>query len=283
MKILALADLHLDEIQDRDILRRLGEAIREVGQEADLMIVAGDVAERAVQNWPSALRRLGTLYPAGQTIVMPGNHDYYGGNLTTLDGDLERICREAGCTFGQCRRLVAGDVRVLMTTLWTDLELFASHGDQAVAHTLWQAQMMPDYEEDVIMVGDPERQLRPEDTVAAHEQQLSWLISELAAPWDGGTAVVTHHAPSPAVAGALTPLSPCFASDLEADIERYRPDVWLFGHTHRPADVRLPGGTLLRNVSIGYEEELLFVDIVEWVRRGLVDVANPSAVGTDRV
>ena len=76
MKILALADLHLDEIQDRDILRRLGEAIREVAQEADLMIVAGDLAEDAIQNWPSALRWLGTLYPAGQTIVMSGNHDY---------------------------------------------------------------------------------------------------------------------------------------------------------------------------------------------------------------
>jgi hypothetical protein len=36
MKILALADLHLDDIQDRDILRRLGEAIREVAQDADL-------------------------------------------------------------------------------------------------------------------------------------------------------------------------------------------------------------------------------------------------------
>lgn len=283
MKILALADLHLDDIQDRDILRRLGEAIREVAQEADLMIVAGDLAEDAIQNWPSALRWLSTLYPAKQTIVMPGNHDYYGGNLSTLDEDLDRICRDAGCSFGQCRRLVMGDVRILMATLWTDLKLFAPHGDQAVADTLWQAQMMPDYEEDVIMVDDPERQLRPEDTADEHAKQRAWLTSELAAPWDGRTVVVTHHAPSPAVVGALTPLSPCFASDLEVEIEMYRPDVWLFGHTHRSADILMPGGTLLRNVSIGYEEELGAVDMVEWVRRGLVDVTNLSVFSASSV
>ena len=272
MKILALADLHLDEIQDRDILHRLGNAIREVGQEADLMVVAGDLAEQAVENWPSALRWLGTHYPAGQTIMITGNHDYYGGNLTTLDGDLERICRKAGCAFGQCRRLVAGDIRVLMATLWTDLKLFAPHGDQAVADTLWQAQMMPDYEEDVITIDGQERRLCPEDTAAEHARQRAWLLSELAAPWDGKTVVITHHAPSSAVAGALTPLSPCFASDLDAEIDLYHPDIWLFGHTHRPADIRMPGGTRLLNVSIGYEDELGSLDMVERVRQGLVDV-----------
>jgi len=40
----------------------------------------------------------------------------------------------------------------------------------------------------------------------------------------------------------------------------------------------IPVGTLLLNMSIGYEEELLSVDVVKWMRRGLVDVTNLRVV-----
>ncbi|SHL98660.1 hypothetical protein SAMN05444389_102511 [Paracoccus solventivorans] len=47
------------------------------------------------------------------------------------------------------------------------------------------------------MIGDPERALRPEDTIVVHERQKSWPIQELAKPWPGKTIVGTHHAPRP--------------------------------------------------------------------------------------
>lgn len=272
MKILVLADLHLDEITDRDLLHRLGEEIHHAGHEADALIIAGDMSEHAAHKWPSAIRWLGTHFLSTKTVILPGNHDYYSGNLDTLDADLDRICREAGCAFGQCGRRALGDTRILMTTLWTDLRLFEAEGEAAVENSIWNARMMPDYGYGAILVGDPERELEPEDTVAVHEQQKSWLISELAKPWSGQTVVITHHAPSAAAAGAMTPLSPCFASDLDELIERYRPDAWIFGHTHRAADTRMPGGTLLRNVSVGYEHEFRSADIGDRVRRGLIDL-----------
>jgi predicted phosphohydrolase len=206
-------------------------------------------------------------------VIIPGNHDYYGGNLSLLDARLDRICHEAGCAFGQCRRLVQGDVRILMTTLWTDMLLYEAEGEGAVADSIWHArQMMPDYGYGVITVGAPERLLLPNDTIATHRKQRAWLTSELARPWKGRTVVVTHHAPSAAVAGSMTPLSPCFVSNLEAEIDTYRPDLWLFGHTHRPAELRMPVGTLLRNVSIGYDYELGDIDVEARVRRGLIEL-----------
>lgn len=281
MKILVLADLHFDEILDLDILSVLGEAIEHVGQEADAMIIAGDLSEHAATTWPSAIRWLGAHYPRSKTVIFPGNHDYYGGNLTLLDKELDVVCREAGCSFGQCRRLVLGNVRVLMTTLWTDLRLFEWYGEAAVADTLWHARAMPDYGYGVITVGNSEQLIRPEDTVSKHEQQKAWLVRELARPWAGKTVVVTHHAPSGAVIGDISELSPCFASDLEAEIERYKPDIWLFGHTHRAAERRMPGGTLLRNVSVGYEEELRGIDLEERVRRGLIDLGSDLSEGVN--
>lgn len=274
MKVLVLADLHLEHILDRDYLIRLGEAIEYVGQGADALIIAGDLTESAVKNWRSAIRWLGTLYPSSKTVLFPGNHDYYhGGNISTLDKQLDRICRDSGCSFGQSRRLVLGDVRILMTTLWTDMRLFEAEDDEAVNDSIWRArQMMPDYGYGVITVGDPERPLRPEDTIRVHKKQRVWLTSELSKPWAGKTIVVTHHAPSAAAAGVMTPLSPCFASDLDAEIELHRPDLWLFGHTHRSAEFRMPGGTLIRNVSIGYESDWADIDVEARVQQGLIEL-----------
>jgi predicted phosphohydrolase len=272
VKLFVLADLHLDDITDADFLARLGGAIFRVGREADVMIVAGDLAEFAVDKWPSALRWLGTLYPSAKTVIIPGNHDYYSGNISTLDDQLERICTEAGCNFGQCRRIVLGGTQVLMATLWTDMNLFGENGKDAVAVSQLDARnMMPDYADYAITVGNPERQLHPNDTIAVHQKHKAWLLSELSRSWAGKTVVVTHHAPSAAAIGEMTPLSPCFASDLTDEIEKYKPDAWLFGHTHTQAELRMPG-TLLRNVSVGYEDEVRSKDIEKLLRRGLIDL-----------
>lgn len=277
MKLFVLADLHLDEIVDPEYLCRLGTAIHEVGQDADAMIVAGDLTEAAAQKWPDAIRWLGTVYPVANTVIIPGNHDYYGANLSVLDRELERICAESGVGFGQCRTLVFGGVRVLMTTLWTDFRLLEGHGETSVSDSFWHATMMPDYGTNAITFGELERPLRPSDTAALHQKQLAWLVSELARPWEGRTVVVTHHAPSGAIAGEITLLSPCFASDLENEIERYRPYYWLFGHTHRPGKMQMPGGTVLQNISVGYEDELRFDELEHRVRCGLIDLGSEPA------
>ena len=113
-----LGDLHLDEITDPEYGQCLGEAIRAAGQDTQALIVAGDLTENAAEKWPQALRWLGTLYPAEKTVIIPGNYDYYGGNLCILDAQLDLTSRDAGCNFGRCQRLVLNDVRVLMATLF---------------------------------------------------------------------------------------------------------------------------------------------------------------------
>ncbi len=276
MKILVLADLHLDELTDQDFRQRLGEAICDTGHQAEALIIAGDLTDRASKNWPDAIRWLGTLYPTLKTVIMAGNHDYYGDNIDRAETVLDQICKGAGCAFGQRRSMVLGDTRILMTTLWTDMRLYeAERGEASVQEVMRQArQVMPDYGYGNIVIGAPERELRPKDTIALHEHQKSWLISELAKPWSGKTVVITHHAPSASVAGGMTALSPCFASDLDDLIDRYRPAAWIFGHTHRPAELRMRGGTLLRNVSVGCEYEISAADLTARLRRGLIDLAQ---------
>ncbi|WP_157994741.1 hypothetical protein [Paracoccus tegillarcae] len=54
MKILVLADLHIDEIAAPAFLTGLGEAMRSASRDAEATIIAGDMAEAAEIKWPGA-------------------------------------------------------------------------------------------------------------------------------------------------------------------------------------------------------------------------------------
>ena len=70
----------------------------------------------------------------------------------------------------------------------------------------------------------------PEDALDRHVDDSRFIETTLAAPFDGSTVVVTHHAPHPgsvAARFANDPLPPCFVIDLSDVIEARRPALWL--------------------------------------------------------
>lgn len=110
----------------------------------------------------------------------------------------------------------------------------------------------------------------PADTLAAHEDHLAWLTGAIRPPHQGWTVIVSHHLPSGSVAGSISPLSPVFASNLEPWILEHRPDLWLCGHSHRHREAWI-GTTLIRDISLGYPEEVAEGRAPELLMRGLVD------------
>ncbi len=111
--------------------------------------------------------------------------------------------------------------------------------------------------------------IRPEDTLAVHQDHLDWLTRSMAEPWAGQRIIVTHHPPSASVAGTINSLSPAFASDLDGWIEQHRPDAWLFGHTHRLLDATIHGVPVI-NVSLGYPDDVEPGQEAERLLRGLI-------------
>ncbi|KRW93127.1 metallophosphoesterase [Paracoccus sp. MKU1] len=258
MNILITADLHLDLWADagRDPFAGIVPVLRDL----DALIIAGDLANDPHRNWPWTLSRIARLISPARIWVIPGNHDYYG---ATLDDDiLARIASGAGVSLAQKRVLTFGTCRLLCCTLWTD---FALTGDPQTAMD-HAAMVMPDYGRIRRLDGDL---ISPEDTVKIHRDHLDWLTREIARPWPGQTIVATHHAPSAAVAGPLSSLSPAFASDLESWIEAHRPEYWFFGHTHRPLSTRIRGAPVV-NVSLGYPDEVPEGGEAEFLLRGLI-------------
>lgn len=265
MKILVTSDLHLDE------WTALGHnplnAITEHLKDLDALIIAGDLADDPLRTWPACLAWIGRQIDPAKVYVFPGNHDYYDHRL---DGDdaLRATVEAAGMQFAQKRTIMIGDLRFLCCTLWTDFCLFGQQ-EEAMLNARWMA----DYERISRDAGG--EMINPADTVAAHADHLAWLTSAISEPYAGKTIIVTHHLPSAAVAGTPSLLSPFFASDLDAWIRAHQPALWLCGHSHRHQQARL-GPSLIRDISLGYPEEIPDRTESGLLLRGLIDTTLPG-------
>lgn len=224
MKIQLASDLHLDFLQ-KDWP---GERIIAPVPDADVLVLAGDIAEgaeafRLLAEWPS--------HPVRVPIVMVGgNHEFYGHVYAPM---LEKMRDEATINnihFLENESVVIGETRFLGCMLWTDYKLRAH---------LPQAQQMAFAERSLndhrlIRMG---RQIfTARDALDRHMESRAWLGEELAKPWTGKTVVVTHHGPHPLsvhprYAGDV--LSAAFVSDLsDILLSEHAPDLWLHGHVH---------------------------------------------------
>jgi hypothetical protein len=254
---LILADLHHEE--GLDPFAMFGLDGLDWGS-FDAMVVAGDIADDPIKNWPAALDFLSRYISRDQIFILPGNHDYFGMPLGA-DEDLHRIAAAADVQLLQKTELQHGTTRILACTLWTD---FALLGSDSVQRSIAIAQpWMPDYRSIFPREGTDGNSSLPEfitpaDTVQVHREHRTWLEQKLAQPHfagpDGETIIITHHGPSPATAGKLTPQSPAFHSDMSDVIARHTPNRWYFGHSHRRLRA-VQGSTLICNVSMGYPED----------------------------
>ena len=213
----------------------------------DAVILAGDIMPN-VRKLPGWLTRPTVFGPDLPVIVVPGNHEFYGGRHEARRREL----REAAAEHPSVHVLDPGEVfldngrvRILSCTLWTDFELpiqtpdgLVADRDRAMAAA---ARSMNDYQ--TIQVDDPDarsgrRLLQPQDTLELHQVDRAWLLSKLQEPFQGETIVVTHHGPSQgSVASRWADdwLSPAFSSNLPDEFFQV-PTLWVHGHTHDSRD-----------------------------------------------
>ncbi|MBL9118939.1 MAG: metallophosphoesterase family protein [Phycisphaerae bacterium] len=212
---------------------------------ADVVVLAGDIAKGpAVVPW---VRR---HFPETPCVVVPGNHEYYGGTMQEVLRDLRSAAAGTNVHVLDRDALEVDGVRFLGATLWTD---FAFGGDR-VKNLSAAAFGMADYR--YIRFEPTYRHLRPEDTWDLHALAVKWLTESLAAP-ARRTVVVTHHAPSVrSIAEHYlgNPLNSAFASELDALVESSGAELWVHGHTHHAVDYRI-GATRVLSNQRGYPTE----------------------------
>ncbi|WP_411839961.1 metallophosphoesterase [Paracoccus sp. ME4] len=277
-ELLVMSDLHMDlwGAARRDPFdSEAGERLADL----EALVIAGDLTNKPKVRWPHALEAIGRRIDLSRVWVMPGNHDYYD---FRIDGEdrLAQIAEKAGAHFAQQAELRFGDTRLLCCTLWTDLAL---HGDQAQGMAMARRRMN-DYRY-IRMAGNGYGRMDPKDTVRIHDAHRDWLAARLAEPFDGRSIAVTHHAPHPGSVAQVTgddsddedETAPAYASDLRGLIEAGAPDVWFHGHTHAGPALD-HGRTRIRNVALGYPDQVEPGREAERLLRGLVEIRPEPAL-----
>lgn len=275
MRILVMSDLHLEFERRgpsrpskewfalRDLRRRnpshpkTGPWLGDIASAVDLVLLAGDID----------LGTKGITYAAeiqqflGAPVAMvAGNHEFYGHDAVALRGKLAQAAAEAGVAYLDDARLdlPVGDHRIVVlgSTLWTDYALDGMAEADVARAMLAASDGMNDHSE--IRLGSAK--WTPDDARRRHMESREWLVAEVtrvrAEPGGDQAALVimTHHAPL----RAANPLgsdhggvAAAYASDMEAEIGEWSPDLWVWGHTHWPMDLQ-HGRTRLLSAPRGY-------------------------------
>lgn len=227
MKIALLSDLHLS-LQSLEL----------APTPADVVVLAGDLGRPdAAIAWA---RECARQHGGRPVLFIAGNHEFYGSDLASTMHRLRELARGSPVQVLEHDEWHHAGVRFLGCTLWSDHRLFesAKQRDEGLAMSM---RRMRDFSRIRIAPDFPEP-FSPAVAQLLFDRSVAWLEARFAQPHAGPTVVVTHFAPSrrsiaPRFAGS--PVNTCFVSDLEAQILRWQPALWLHGHTHDSFDYRI--------------------------------------------
>ena len=222
MKIALLSDLHLSVL-----------GMEPPPTQADVVVLAGDL-QRPAQAMEWARRY------AQPTLFVAGNHEFFGSDVMGTYAQLRAHAQGSNVLVLEQDEWRHGGVRFLGCTLWSDFRLLASREerDAAIAKI---TQFARDYTR-ITVAPEFTDCFTPAVSQLLFDQSVAWLEKRFAEPFDGPTVVITHFAPSRgsiAAKFAGSPINAAFISDLEPQIRRWQPALWLHGHVHDSFDYRV--------------------------------------------
>jgi len=233
MKIISYSDLHLEFGHDW----RMPADI-----DADILILAGDIIcfcdftplVPFLRHWRKPV------------LFVAGNHEYYhaeiGAHSAAFTEWLKTYLPQTH--FLNNEAVTINGVHFFGGTMWTD---FASGSERPMQYA---EQHMIDFK----LIREREAQFTPECSVKLHDKFKADLEQWFDSVSEGPCVVVTHHAPvaDPKTKHAGSPLQPAFVcTDLYPLIEKFHPDVWIYGHTHE-CGAHTVGKTRLISNQLGY-------------------------------
>lgn len=210
MKLQFFSDVHLE----------FGEIALQQS-DADVIIAAGDIG--------LGLEGIDWLQESHRPVIyVAGNHEYYSREYQSTLAALRAVGRGEPVHFLENNSVEIDGVRFLGATLWTNLK----SGDPELLLVAQNA--MNDYNQ----IGFGRTLLRPEHTLAMHEQSCQWLIDRLQQPFAGKTVVVTHHAPSYRswVGEGSSIFRHAYCSNLDTIMAEHDIALWVHGHVHAVSD-----------------------------------------------
>jgi predicted phosphohydrolase len=242
MQIQYASDLHLEFPDNRSYL-----AEHPLETEGDVLLLAGDICPfKTIDAYGWFFDRLAKNYQ--RTYWIPGNHEYYGTDLSEKCGSFCEPIRDNVFLVNDHAETIDG-IRFIFSTLWTKISPMKR----------WAIERgMNDFR--LIRFGH--KLLNADIYNELHENSLGFIKQELRSSQK--KVVMTHHIPTlqfypPEYIGSS--INQGFAVDLDNLILETEPDVWLYGHHHRNISEFNIGKTRMLTNQLGYvraEEHLSF-------------------------
>lgn len=240
---------------------------------ADVLILAGDIVP--VRLLPDVLPffdNVARQFPI--VIYIPGNHEYYHGDIRTTDIKIRDILGSRytlkNVIFLQ-NQWIALDTQTILfgSTLWTDMNK-ENHGSMfAIQKGLNDYRLIVD-SDDCDSKGNP-RRLRPRTTINKHHESVAELkkmlhIIDNDPDFKNAKVIVAgHHAPSYL---SIAPkykhdfdINGAYCSDLsDIMLDNPRIKLWIHGHVHNHFDYMIGETRVISNPRgyFGYNENPLF-------------------------
>lgn len=236
MKLLIYSDLHLEFGYGWQIPPEA---------DGDVLVLAGDICNLGNTTPLCTLLDRWTK----PVVYVLGNHEFY--TQKPMDQEIVKLQAWLAHHLPNVRLLIdepcmIDGVNFFGGTMWTD---FMGANTMAMSYARHN---MNDYR---LIVTPSGHRLRPEHTVAWHEEFKQKLEKWFEGYRPGPCIVVTHTAPIAArdTIYRTSPLSPAFVSgDMQGVIENNRfINLWIYGHTHECDDQRV-GDTRVVSNQHGY-------------------------------
>ncbi len=229
------SDLHLEFRENREYLKA-----NPLQPAAPVLVLAGDIMQFSdMERHKDYFNYVADNFET--TYWLPGNHEYYHSDAAGKCGPLHESIR-SNVHLVNNFTAVHGDVRLLLTTMWTKI---------GPAHE-WDIQRsMNDFR---VIKYDGDR-LSVNRYNEMHDSCMAWLKGALEATATGDTVVATHHVPTfmkypEQYRGDA--LNEAFAVELYDLIEPSNIACWIYGHHHCNRPEFKIGKTRMLTNQLGY-------------------------------
>lgn len=235
MNIQYCSDLHIEFPKNKSFIKE--NPIQPVG---DVLVIAGDLVPFSVMEKHNDFFKF-CADNFSETYWIPGNHEYYGFDITLKSGSFHEKIRSNVHLLNN-KVIDFDELTLIFTTLWSKIN---------PAHKWDVERGMNDFR--VIKFG--RYRLTADRFNNLHDENMQFLTKALTENKENSSIVVTHHVPTfqnypPQYRGST--LNDAFGVELTDFIEEYAPNYWIYGHHHHNTPTFKIGNTSLMTNQLGY-------------------------------
>ena len=229
------SDLHLEFSANKKFIAKYP-----LIPKGDVLLLAGDIMPFAVMDENADFFDF-IADNFKQVYWVPGNHEYYHGDIASKSGRVNEAIRSNVFLINN-DTIFLDKTRLVFSTLWSHI---------SPANYITVQNRMADF----TAIKYNCNAYTPDAANELHRQCKNFITQTLANNTDAPTVVVTHHIPTflnyPAKY-KRDPLSEAFATELFDLIEQSAADYWIYGHHHFNTPDFVIGKTQLLTNQLGY-------------------------------